>query len=78
MGSIPGSRISPGEGHENPLQYSCLGNPMDKGAWWAKVHGITKRHDLATEQKNTPFQSTKKKFIKNEIDPHNRAVRSQQ
>ena len=44
----------------------------------AAVHGITKRHDLATEQKNTLFQSTKKKFIKNEIDPHNRAVRSQQ
>ena len=42
VGSIPGSRRSPGEGHDNPLQYSCLENPMDRGAWWATVHGITK------------------------------------
>ena len=41
-GSIPGSERSPGEGNDNPLQYSCLENPMDKGAWWATVHGITK------------------------------------
>ena len=33
---------SPGEGHGNPLQYSCLENLMDKGAWWATVHGVTK------------------------------------
>ena len=36
-GSIPGSRRSPGEGNGNPLQYSCLGNPVDIGAWWATV-----------------------------------------
>ena len=42
MGSIPGSGRSPGEGNDNPLQYSCLGNPMDRGAWWATVHGVTK------------------------------------
>ena len=42
MGSIPGSGRSPGEGNGNPLQYSCLGNPMDRGAWWATVHGVTK------------------------------------
>ena len=41
-GSIPGSGRSPGEGHGNPLQYSCLENPMDRGAWWAVVHGVTK------------------------------------
>ena len=41
-GSIPGSGRSPGGGHGNPLQYSCLGNPMDRGAWWATVHGVTK------------------------------------
>ena len=41
-GSIPGSGRSPGEGNGNPLQYSCLGNPMDRGAWWATVHGVTK------------------------------------
>ena len=41
-GSIPGSGRSPGEGNDNPLQYSCVENPMDRGAWWAMVHGITK------------------------------------
>ena len=41
LGSIPESRRSPGEGNDNPLQYSYLENPMDKGAWWAKVHGVT-------------------------------------
>ena len=40
--SIPGLRRSPGEGHGNPLQYSCLENPMDRGAWWAIVHGVAK------------------------------------
>ena len=37
---IPGSGRSPGGGHGNPLQYSCLGNPMDRGAWQAIVHGV--------------------------------------
>ena len=41
-GSIPGSGRSPGEGNGNPLQYSYLGNPMDRGAWQATVHGVTK------------------------------------
>ena len=41
-GSIPGLGRSPGEGNNNPLQYSCLGNPMDRGDWWATVHGVTK------------------------------------
>ena len=41
-GSILGSGRSPGEGNGNPLQYSCLENPMDRGAWWATVHGVTK------------------------------------
>ena len=39
LGSIPGLGRSPGEGNGNPLQYSCLENPMDRGAWWATVHG---------------------------------------
>ena len=39
-GSIPGSGRSPGEGNGNPLQYSCLENPMDGGTWYATVHGI--------------------------------------
>ena len=42
LGSIPGSGRSPGEGNGNPLQYSCLENPMDGGAWWAAVHGVAK------------------------------------
>ena len=41
-GSIPGSGRSPGEGNGNPLQYSCLENPMDGGAWWTRVHGVAK------------------------------------
>ena len=41
-GSIPGSGRSPGGGNGNPLQYSCLENPMDRGAWWATVHGVAK------------------------------------
>ena len=40
--SIPGSERSPGEGNGNPLQYSCLENSMDRGAWWAAVHGVMK------------------------------------
>ena len=40
--SIPGSGTSPGEGNDDPLQHSCLGTPMDRGAWWATVHGVTK------------------------------------
>ena len=42
MGSILRSGISPGGGSSNPLQYSCVENPMDRGAWWATVHGVAK------------------------------------
>ena len=42
MGWIPGSGRSPGVGNGNPLQYSCLGNPMDRGYWWATVPGVSK------------------------------------
>ena len=42
LGSIPGLGRSPGEGNDNPLQYSCLENPMDRRAWWAAVHGVAK------------------------------------
>ena len=44
-GSIPGLGRSPGEGNSNSLQYSFLGNPVDRGDWWATVHGITKESD---------------------------------
>ena len=42
LGSIPGLGRSPGEGNDYPLQYSCLGNLMGRGAWWARVHGVAK------------------------------------
>ena len=49
LGSLPGSGRSPGEGNGNPLQYSCLENPMNRGAWRATVHGVARiGHDLAT------------------------------
>ena len=41
LGLIPGSGRSPGEEHDNPLRYSCLDKPMDRGVWWATVHGVT-------------------------------------
>ena len=41
-GVIPGSGRSPGEGNGTPLQYSCLENPMDRGVWWATIHGVAK------------------------------------
>ena len=49
---IPGSERFLGGGHGNPLQYSCLENLMERGAWWATVHGVTKRvgHHFATKQ----------------------------
>ena len=40
MGLLSGWGRSPGGGHGNPLQYACLENPMDRGAWWARVHGL--------------------------------------
>ena len=42
MGSIAGLERSPGGGNDNPLQYSCLGNPVDREAWWATVHGVAR------------------------------------
>ena len=42
LGLIPGLGICSGEENSDPLQYSCLENPMDRGAWWARVHGVTK------------------------------------
>ena len=42
VGLIPGLGRFPGAGHDNPLQYSCLENPMDRGSWWSTVHEVTK------------------------------------
>ena len=55
-GSIPGSGRSPEGGNGYPLQYSCLENPMDRGAWRAIVHGVTKESDM-TEQLSNNKQS---------------------
>ena len=46
MGSIPGLGRSPGEGNGNPLQHSFMENSMDRGAWWAAVHGVTKGSEM--------------------------------
>ena len=49
LGLIPGLGRSPGERNGNPLQYSCMGNPTDRGAWWATVHGVVKSHTRLKE-----------------------------
>ena len=52
MGLIPGSRISPEEENGNPLQYSCLEDPVDRGAWWVTVHGVAKESDMTEDLNN--------------------------
>ena len=57
LGLIPGSGRSPGGGHGKPLQYSCLDNPMDRGAWWATVHGPQRvRHDRSDDLAHSHHQ----------------------
>ena len=53
--SVPGSGSSPGEGNGNPLQYSCLENPVDRRAWWTTVHGVAK---IQTRLNNWHFPNT--------------------
>ena len=66
VGSISGLGRSPGEGSGNPLQYSHLGNLMDRGAWWATVHGIVRvRHELATKHTLTPWVGLRKMTVSN-------------
>ena len=61
-GSIPGSGRSPGGGHGNPLQYSCLENPVDRGAWWAMVGRATKSRTrlkrLSTYSRSNDYYQT--------------------
>ena len=66
VSSIPGSGRSPREGNGNPLQYSCLGNPMDRGAWWTTVYGVaeldtTEWLSLHTHQQERNQNQTNKK-----------------
>ena len=56
MGLIPGSGRSAGERNGKPLQYSCLGNPLDKGAWQAAVHGVTKKSDTTKRLNNNDYR----------------------
>ena len=56
LGSIPGSGRSPGEGNGNPFQYSCLENPMDRGAWWATVHRVAKSRTRLKSKHGTAFK----------------------
>ena len=55
LGSVPGLGRSPGERNGNPLQYSCLENPMDREAWWAIVHGVTKSQIRLSNQHKSIF-----------------------
>ena len=63
-GSIYGSGRSPGEGNGNPLQYSCLGNPMNKGAWWATVHGVARVGHKRTKQQHSNLATKQKQQSK--------------
>ena len=71
VGLIPESGRSPGEGNGNPLQHSCLENPMDRGVWWATVHGVTKESDMTEQLNNNNSHASspgnKKKCKKNGI-----------
>ena len=55
LGLIPGSGRSPGEGNGNPLQYSCLENPMDGRVWWATVHRVAKSQTRLSQQLNLTY-----------------------
>ena len=65
LGSISGSGRSPGEGNGNPLQYYCLENPMDGGAWWATVHRVTKSQTQLSD-----FTFTFKQYTINTVKRH--------
>ena len=66
MGLISGSERSPGGGHGNPLQYSCLENPMDRGAWQATVHRVAKSQ-TGLKQLSTLARSFKKAKMKTDL-----------
>ena len=59
--SIPGSGRSPGGGNGNPFQYSCLGNPMERGSWWATVHGVVKNWTRLSDETITTKKGSPRK-----------------
>ena len=69
-GSIPGSGRAPGEGNGNPLQYSCLGNPMDRSTWWVTVHGVTEELDTTWQlYNNQPNISVSRSVVPDFLRP---------
>ena len=68
VGPIPGSGSSPGERNGKPLQYSCLGNPMDRGAWWATVRGAAKELDTTERLNHHHHGITELLYIQPETD----------
>ena len=75
LGSIPGLGRSPLEGNGNPLQYSCLENSMDGGAWWATVHGVSVRHKLVTKQQQMGIYDSKQAWKKTCVGPGEKETR---
>ena len=65
--SIPGLGRSPGEGNGNPLQYSCLGNHMDRGAWQVTVHGDRKELDMTEHEASLPYNLVRQVLL---LSPH--------
>ena len=63
VGSIPGSGRPPGGGNDNPLQYSCLENPMDRGIWQATVHGVAKSRTHLSNRAHTHTHEDPKGFL---------------
>ena len=70
VGSIPASGRSPGEAHGNPLQYSCLENPMDRRAWWAVVHSVTKSQTQLKQLSMHANAHVWFRTMKKEFHPH--------
>ena len=70
LGSIPGSGRSPGEGNGNPLQYSCLENPTDRGAWWATVHSVAKSQTQLSDFTFTFILNITPRCYLREVSPH--------
>ena len=67
-GSVPGLERSLEGGNGNPLQLSCLGNPMDRGAWWATVYGVAKSwNHLRTKQQQTAETVTEKSKVESQV-----------